>query len=68
MSKTREIPCKYYISFMKCEKGRQAEHLKYCQRCDKYEPRIKIKLLNKKKRYNEKQLGKDSKKEISLYR
>ena len=55
MSKLREIPCKYYISFGACEKDRCASHLKYCQRCDKYEPRIKLKKPNRKKQYNEKQ-------------
>jgi hypothetical protein len=49
MAKTRETPCLYYICAGQCEKGRDAEHTKYCQRCDKYRPRAKVKHLNKKK-------------------
>lgn len=58
MSKLREIPCKYYISFGVCEKGRNASHTKYCQHCDKYVPRTKMKMPNRKKQYNEKQRSK----------
>lgn len=54
MGKLRETPCKYYIAFGQCTKGRAACHSKYCQHCDKYCPRAKIKHLNKKKQYNEK--------------
>jgi len=49
MAKTRETPCLYYICAGQCEKGRDAEHTKYCQRCDKYRPRAKVRHLNKKK-------------------
>lgn len=49
MSKFREIPCKYYISFNECTKGREAEHNGYCQHCDKYCPRAKVSSLNKKR-------------------
>lgn len=36
MAKAREIVCKYYASLGVCEKGREASHRGYCQRCDKY--------------------------------
>lgn len=58
MSKYRETPCKYYISCGSCEKGREASHKTYCQHCDKYEPRAKVRHLNKKKLYNDKQRSK----------
>lgn len=36
MAKDREIPCLYYIWH-------------YCQKCDKYRPRVRVRHLNKKK-------------------
>lgn len=42
MAKDREMPCKYYICVGKCEKGRQAVHNGYCQKCSKYYPRAKM--------------------------
>lgn len=53
MAKYREVPCKYYVALGQCQKGREAEHKGYCQRCGKYEPRAKVRSLNKKKQYNE---------------
>ena len=55
MSKYRETSCKYYISYVECSKGRTAEHKGYFQHFDKYCPRAKVRHLNKKKQYNEKQ-------------
>ena len=50
MSKERIEICKFYVcANHTCEKGRDAEHNGYCQRCDKYETRAHIKHLNKKK-------------------
>lgn len=54
MAKYREIPCKYYIALGQCKKGRDAQHMTYCQHCDKYCPRAKVKCINKKKQCNEK--------------
>lgn len=54
MAKYREIPCKYYIALGECKKGREACHKAYCQHCGKYEPRAKVRCINKKKMYNEK--------------
>lgn len=54
MAKFREIPCKYYVAMGKCLKGREACHKGYCQHCGKYEPRAKVRQVNKKKQYNEK--------------
>lgn len=54
MAVFRETPCKYYISFGKCTKNREACHTVYCQHCDKYYPRAKVRHINKKKQYNEK--------------
>ena len=45
----KDFPCKYYIAFGECEKGRSACHKNYCQRCDKYEPRAKVKHKNHKR-------------------
>ena len=53
MGRFREVPCKYYIAFGSCEKGREASHRKYCQHCSKYEPRVRIRSVNRKKLYNE---------------
>lgn len=55
MSKLRETPCKYYEAYSVCSKGRKACHTGYCQHCDKYYPRAKVRHKNKKKAYNEKQ-------------
>ena len=50
MSKDRQTPCKYYeYEGGECKKGRIAEHFGYCGKCDKYEPRAKVKHLNQKK-------------------
>lgn len=59
MSKFRETPCKYYEAFGQCKKGRDANHQTYCQHCDKYEPRVRERHINKKKKYNDKQRGKE---------
>lgn len=50
MAKDREIPCLYYICMGECKKGRDANHWHYCQKCDKYRPRARVRHLNKKKR------------------
>lgn len=49
MAKDRIEPCKYYICKDNCSKGRQADHKGYCQKCNKYEPRAKVKHKNMKK-------------------
>lgn len=58
MSKYRETPCKFYLACGECSKGREAHHKTYCQHCDKYMPRAKVRHINKKKQYNEKQKAK----------
>ncbi|WP_349947948.1 hypothetical protein ABFV83_05605 [Lacrimispora sp. BS-2] len=50
MAKDRETPCKYYICAGKCEKGREANHKGYCQKCDKYLPRARVRHINIKKK------------------
>jgi len=50
----RTIPCKYYICKGECTKGRNAEHKGYCQHCDKYNPRVRERVLNAKKAYLDK--------------
>lgn len=50
MAHDRIEPCKAYVCKGECKKGREADHYGYCQKCDKYEPRIKRKHLNRKKR------------------
>ena len=52
--KDRETPCLYYICKGNCKKGREAEHTGYCQRCDKYKPRVRERHLNRKKQYLDK--------------
>ena len=52
MAKLRETPCESYICLGSCKKGRDAAHLGYCQHCNKYRPRAKVRHLNKKKAYN----------------
>ena len=49
MSKTKETPCKYYVCKGECEKGRDADHEKYCQKCKLYVARAKVKHINIKK-------------------
>ena len=49
LAKDRITPCLYYICAGKCQKGREAEHSGYCQKCDKYKPRIRERYLNQKK-------------------
>ena len=45
----RQTPCINYVCLGTCTKGREAEHTGYCQHCNKYEPRAKVRYLNKKK-------------------
>jgi len=49
MAKTRLTPCESYICLGQCKKGRKAEHGGYCQKCDKYKPRVRERHLNEKK-------------------
>lgn len=49
MAKDRLTPCKYYKCKGECAKGREADHYGYCQKCDKYYPRAKVRHLNQKK-------------------
>lgn len=49
MAKYRETPCRHYLALGQCEKGREACHKGYCQKCDKYVPRVRERHLNKKK-------------------
>ena len=49
MAKDRLTPCKSYVCEGECKKGRTAEHKGYCQRCDKYKARARIRHLNLKK-------------------
>ena len=49
MAHDRVTPCLYYVCKGTCSKGRTADHTGYCQKCDKYQPRAKIKHKNMKK-------------------
>lgn len=60
MAKCREIPCKHYIALGQCRKGRDACHKSYCQHCGKYEPRAKVRCVNKKKMWKERMKRKES--------
>jgi hypothetical protein len=39
----------YYVAAGQCKKGRDAAHTHYCQRCDKYVPRARVRHKNQKK-------------------
>lgn len=54
MSKDRQTPCLYYICEHECKKNRNAEHKGYCQHCDKYKPRARLRHINVKKQKLEK--------------
>lgn len=54
MAKDRLTPCLYYICAGECAKGRAAEHDGYCQHCDKYKPRARVRHINRKKQKLEK--------------
>lgn len=49
MAEYREAVCKFYIALGECSKGRSACHKGYCQRCNKYVPRAKVRKVNKKR-------------------
>lgn len=49
MAKDRLTPCISYVCKGQCEKGREADHNGYCQKCDKYAPRARVLHLNRKK-------------------
>ena len=49
MARDRETVCMYYVAAGQCTKGRDAAHTHYCQRCDKYVPRARVRHKNQKK-------------------
>lgn len=49
MAYDRLTPCKFYVCKGECQKRREADHHGYCQKCDKYQPRAKVRHLNIKK-------------------
>lgn len=57
MAKDRLTPCVSYVCQGVCEKDRDADHNGYCQRCDKYKPRAKVKHKNIKKEKLQKELS-----------
>lgn len=54
MAKDRIEPCLHYICAGQCSKGRKADHAGYCQKCNKYVPRVRKKHVNMKKQKLEK--------------
>ena len=40
----------YYVALGECKKGRDACHENYCQKCDKYYPRARVRHINQKKK------------------
>lgn len=54
MAKDRLTPCLYYICKGECKKDRDADYGGYCQKCDKYKPRARVRHLNQKKQKLEK--------------
>lgn len=49
MSRYRIEPCVNYVCKGNCSKGRIADHRGYCQKCNLYEPRVRLKHKNLKK-------------------
>lgn len=49
MARDRETVCIYYVAAGQCKKGREASHEHYCQKCDKYYPRARMRHINRKK-------------------
>jgi hypothetical protein len=54
MATDRQTPCLYYVCAGFCTKGRKADHAHYCQHCNKYQPRAKVRYKNQKKEKLEK--------------
>ena len=54
MATDRQTPCLYYVCAGFCTKGRKADHAHYCQHCNKYQPRAKVRYKNPKKEKLEK--------------
>ena len=50
MATDRQTPCLYYVCAGFCTKGRKADHAHYCQHCNKYQPRAKVRYKNQKER------------------
>ena len=50
MAHYRETVCAYYVAAGQCRKGRQASHQHYCQKCDKYMHRARVRHMNQKKK------------------
>lgn len=59
MAVYRETPCKFYLAAGQCAKGREAKHTGYCQHRGKYQPRAKVRAVNRKKQKLEKLRKKD---------
>ncbi len=50
MAHYRETVCIYYVAAGQCKKGREASHQRYCQKCDQYMPRARVRHMNQKKK------------------
>lgn len=50
MATDRQTPCLYYVCAGLCTKGRKADHAHYCQHCNKYKPRARVRYKNQKTR------------------
>lgn len=50
MATDRRTPCLYYVCAGLCTKGRKADHAHYCQHCNKYKPRARVRYKNQKTR------------------
>ena len=59
MAHDRVTPCKHYICKGQCTKDRVSDHTGYCQKCNKYEPRCKVKRINRKRKKLEKILQRE---------
>jgi len=49
MATDKQTPCLYYVCAGLCKKGGKADRAHYCQKCDKYKPRARVRYKNHKK-------------------
>ena len=64
----RQTPCLYYVCVGLCTKGRKADHAHYCQHCNKYKPRVRVRYKNQKKENLKKLESMKNIKKISIQR
>jgi len=56
MATDRQTPCLYYVCAGLCKKGRKADHTHYCQHCNKYKPRVRVRYRKSWRKFVRKRL------------